>query len=416
MIFRRGTILLWLLLSAISAHALPCARIKAKPDVWVTTNVNALVIAARGAFEHEAAQAAYEQTLDRIGDSVRRCRLAEDVAISSRYQRFLDYVALLSIDRQDDHDLGFLVPNAEYFAETGQYSQIPEFLLDQHFLRAVSRYETLDQAKSFLRLLNAKRSPDDQLVFFSYRSRHLGTPDNDDSFRRLLIVVPGNVQRGVPEKWVQFGITDPGARPLTRNVSVVSTVAGAEGTSNVYFRDFFRTYRRNGSITIKGRWELGEGDDNCALCHKSGVLPIFPERGSVSAAEEAALLAVNRRFLTYGPARFGKYLDAGRFGPGLSASSAEDRRQRFGGAFSETVVGRAMTCVACHNSERLGALNWPMDRVLISSFIKGGKMPLGYELSLAQRRELLAKLTQEYFAIDPGRPGILKSWLLGGAE
>ncbi|MDX6614179.1 MAG: hypothetical protein QOD75_3365, partial [Blastocatellia bacterium] len=82
----------------------------------------------------------------------------------------------------------------------------------------------------------------------------------------------------------------------------------------------------------------------------------------------------------------------------------------------ETVVGRAMTCVACHNSERLGALNWPMDRVLISSFIKGGKMPLGYELSLAQRRELLAKLTQEYFAIDPGRPGILKSWLLGGAE
>jgi hypothetical protein len=413
MTFRTGTILAWLLLSASSAYAAPCARIKSQPDVWVKTNVNALVLAARAAFERDESQTRYEMVLDRITGSVRQCRIAEDAAFASRYQRFLDYVAVLSLDQQSDYDLGFVVPNAQYFAETRQYLKIPDFLIDQNFLRAVSRYETLDRAKSFLRLLNAQRPPAEQLIFFSYTSRHLGTPDNDNSFRRLLIVVPGDAKQGTPEKWVQFGVTDPGVRTRTRNVSVVSAVVAGDGTSNVYFRDFFRTYRRDGSITITGRWELGHGDDNCVSCHKSGILPIFPVKGSVSTEEQTVLQAVNQRFRTYGPARFDKYLDPGKFGPGLGMANMEDREARFGANFGGTIVGRAMTCAACHNPERLGALNWPMDRVLISSYLKGGQMPLGYHLQVAQRRELYDKLIQEYFAIDEGRPGILKSWLLG---
>src|SRR5205807_131201 len=117
----------------------------------------------------------------------------------------------------------------------------------------------------------------------------------DDSYRRLLIVVPGNAATGVPEKWVQFGVTDPKARTRIRNVSVISAIAGSDGAFNTYFKDFYRTYHRDGSIRIKGRWELGYGDDNCARCHKSGVLPIFPEADSVSPSEQPALLAVNQR-------------------------------------------------------------------------------------------------------------------------
>jgi hypothetical protein len=63
-----------------------------------------------------------------------------------------------------------------------------------------------------------------------------------------------------------------------RNLSVVSATARSYGTSSVYFKDYFRTYRRDGSIGIKERWELGYGDDNCVQCHKSGILPIFPSR------------------------------------------------------------------------------------------------------------------------------------------
>ena len=401
-----------LLLFVNAAYASPCALSKARRDAWVAMKVDALVQAAYAAYENDNAIPAYDKVLDGIADTIRHCGLSEDGDFISRYRVFVEYVKTASLDRHPDHELGFVVPDKQYFAETYQYVQIPEFLLDQQFLRSVSRYETLGRAKTFLRQLNSNRDPAEQLIFFSYKSRHLGTPDNDASYGRLLIVVPGNAAKGLPDKWVQFGVPDPGARARVRNVSVVSAVAGAGGSFNAYFKDFYRTYARDGSISIQGRWELGEGDDNCAQCHKSGVLPIFPVRGSVSAAEQQALLAVNERFLTYGTPRFGRYLDETKLGPGLSSAGLDDRRQRFGARFDETPAAKAMVCSSCHQPERLGALNWPMDKILIRSYVTGGQMPMGHQLRVSDRRDLYTKLIQEYFAIDTDNPGILKSWLL----
>jgi hypothetical protein len=382
----------------------------------VTAQVNALVRAAHAAFERDSALKTYQGVLDRIVRALRLRKLAEDPDFAARYPELLDYIRAASIDRKPDHEMGFLVPDQQYFAETRRYVEIPEFLLNQKFLTDVSRSESLDQAKAFLRELNRQRTPSDQLTFFSYQSRHLGTPDNDDSYRRLLIVVPGNAAQGIPEKWVQFGVTDPGVRVRTRNVSVVSAVVSSDGTFNSYFKDYFRTYGRDGSISIAGRWELGFGDDNCAKCHKSGILPIFPEAGSVPSGEQQSVEAVNDRFRTYGTPRFDKYLDETKLGPGLSFASGASRARRFGEAFTRTEVGNAMSCSTCHQPAGLGALNWPMDEVLISSYVKGGQMPFGASLTASQRTELYQKLIQEYFSIDPANPGILKSWLLGKAH
>jgi hypothetical protein len=412
MTWRLSLLVFCLLLPGNTAGASPCARLKSQPDAWVTAKVNALVLAARSAYEKDESLPAYQRVLDEISNTLKRCELAQDEGFVDRYRKFVEYIDAASLDRRPDHELGFIVPDKQYFAETRRYVQIPELLLDQSFLRSVSRYETLDRAKSFLRLLNSNRKPSEQLTFLSYTSRHLGTPDNDDSYRRLLIVVPGNAEMDIPDKWVQFGVTDPRQRARVRNVSVVSAMVNSNGTFNSYFKDFYRTYRRDGSISITGRWELGDGDDNCVQCHKSGVLPIFPEAGSVSTGEQEALESVNERFLSYGSPRFGNYLDTNKFGPGLSSASWDDRQRRFGAAFGKTIVARAMTCAACHQSTRLGALNWPMDRTVISSFIKGGQMPLGYKLQAAARAELYRKLIEEYFAIDAAHPGILKSWLL----
>lgn len=407
------TIFFLLLVSSV-AHASPiCAHIKSQPDSWVTAKVDALVRAAHAAYDDDESATDYKRVLNRIAATLRQCGLASDASFAGRYPEFVQYVEALSLDQRPDHELGFIVPDRQYFAETRQYVEIPDFLLDSTFLRAVSRSETLASAKSYLRQLNAKRSTDDQLIFFSYTSRHLGTPDNDDSFKRLLIVVPGNAEQGVPEKWVQFGITDPGQRVLIRNVSVVSATLNADGTNNTYFKDFFRTYRRDGSISIKGRWELGEGDDNCVLCHKSGILPIFPEDGSVSPDEQEAVKMVNKRFLSYGTPRFDRYLDTSRFGPGLGTASDADRAGRFGQNFGETAVAHAMNCAACHQRDWLGSFNWPMDKTIINSFVEGGQMPKGSQLTDAERAALYDKLIQEYFASDNARPGILKSWLLG---
>jgi hypothetical protein len=407
--FRAGVLFFTFWLAANSVAAAPCSQTNSQRDAWVTQSVNALIRAARALYENDKAQKAYERVVDDISATMKRCRMAEDGAFVARYPEFVEYVKALSISQLSDHELGFIVPDKVYFAETREYTAIPEFLLTPKFLRAVSRFETLPQAKALLREMNAGRSAGDQLLFFSYESRHLGTPDNPDSFRRLLIVVPGNAARQVPEKWVQFGVPDPRARGTVRNVSVVAAVPAPDQTTNVYFKDYYRTYRRNGSIIINGRWELGEGDDNCAQCHKSGILPIFPVSGSVSRDEKPVLEVVNERFLQYVPARFDKYLDTTKFGPGLGSPVPDELRSPVGAG---KMAGNTTTCAACHQPNRLGALNWPMDRTLISSFVKGGQMPLGAKLQNLERAQLYRRLIQEYFSTDDVNPGVLKAWLL----
>ena len=70
-------------------------------------------------------------------------------------------------------------------------------------------------------------------------------------------------------------------------------------------------------------------------------------------------------------------------------------------------------CGACHQPNGLGALNWPMDRVLISSYVKGGQMPIGIDLTPLERSRLYTRLIQEYLSVDETKPGILKAWLMG---
>ena len=135
--------------------------------------------------------------------------------------------------------------------------------------------------------------------------------------------------------------------------------------------------------------------------------------GSVNPGEQQAVVAVNQRFLTYGSPRFDKYLDESKFGPGLGSSSRDQRNQRFGKSFDLTAVGRAMACASCHQHEQLGALSWPIDPVVVKSYIKEGQMPFGSKLEVSERDELHKRLIEEYFATDDARPGILKSWLLG---
>lgn len=405
---------IFLLLPPVAAFATPheCARVKANTDAWVERSVNALVRTAFAAYEDEDAVPVYQRALGRITNTLERCGLSGDERFVEQRREFVEYVNAASLDTMPDHELGFVVPDKQYFEETRDLVTIPDFLTTRAFLRAASNYRTLARAKTYLRRLNDERAPEEKLIFFSYKSRHLGTPDSPDSYGRLLIVVPGDPTRGVPEKWVQFGVPDAGARAASvRNVSVVSVMqTTGGGASNVYFKDFYRSFRRDGSISIRGRWELGHGDDNCVQCHKSGVLPIFPEVGSVKADEMAAVDEVNARFLGYGPARFDKYLDVTKFGPGLGVPGASGRAKFEG---EGATVSRAMNCATCHRREGLGFLSWPMDKTIVSSFVKGGRMPLGSTLTPPERAELYRNLVREYFSTDATHPGTLKSFLLG---
>src|SRR5256714_7353642 len=394
---------------AANAAAANCPRTKIDSAVWIDRSINSLVLAAHAAYTNESAQDRYQRIVDGIAGTIQRWRLAEDSDLSQRYPEFFDYIRLLSLAGKDDHELGFEVSDKQYFAETTQFTTIPEFLLTPTFLRAVSGWENLPRAKTLLREMNKARAADDQILFLSYSSRHLGTPDNPNSYRRLLIIVPGNAATFTPEKWVQFGIADPRRPRTTRNVSVVAVLPRADETAGVYFKDSYRTYRRNGSISIKGRWELGEGDDPCVTCHKSGVLPVFPVAGTVASDEKEILEAINARFRGYGAARFGRYIDSTKFGPGLGTPLANQESR----TTLLTTRFNTQGCTVCHNTNGLGAFNWPMDSTIIKSFVTGGKMPLNANLSGVARAQLYKQLVNEYFAVDETRPGILQAWLLG---
>lgn len=154
-----------LLLFPNPLYAASCSRLKARPNLWVAFKVDALVLAARAAYESDKALPAYEKTLDQIAVTIRKCNLSEDGNFINRYRAFVEYIEVASLYRLPNHELGFLVPDEKYFNETRRFVEIPEFLLEPAFLRSVSRPETLGGAKAFLRQVNLDRSGDEQLIF-----------------------------------------------------------------------------------------------------------------------------------------------------------------------------------------------------------------------------------------------------------
>src|SRR6266849_1525068 len=146
----RLKILLCLILVGESLHASPPSRIKFDPDAWVRARVNALVVAARAAYQDDDKLPAYDRVLNSIARTLRQRRLSQDESFVGRYREFVEYIQTASLDQLPDHELGFIVPDRQYFAETRQHVQVPEFLMVQSFLRSVSRYETLERAKFFL--------------------------------------------------------------------------------------------------------------------------------------------------------------------------------------------------------------------------------------------------------------------------
>src|SRR5262245_48188631 len=152
---RLVTLAFFLVLVGEAPHALLSARSRFDPDVWTRTKVDALVRAARKAYQDEDAEAAYHRVLTSIVRTIQRRKLLDDQTFSGRYREFVEYVQAASLDQLPGHELGFAVPDKQYFEETRQYVQIPGFLMSQNFLRLVSRYETLERAKVFLRELNS---------------------------------------------------------------------------------------------------------------------------------------------------------------------------------------------------------------------------------------------------------------------
>src|SRR6266852_6186157 len=112
---RTAVAILCSVFASSNISAAPCDQIKTQPDAWVKESVDALVLAARRAYESDDAQTAYERVLDGITRAMGQCRLAQEEDFVARYPEFVGYVATVSLDRQPDHELGFSIPDSVYF-------------------------------------------------------------------------------------------------------------------------------------------------------------------------------------------------------------------------------------------------------------------------------------------------------------
>ena len=318
--------------------------------------------------------------------------------------------------------LGFNVPDAQYFAETADWTAVPDDLKTQPILRAFSDPQTVAHGLELLEQLNATYPEERKMIFFQYRSQHLTTPDASRVFGRIFVYYPGN-----PEKWIQYGVPEQGL-PRTQNLSVVSIKTEPDGRQNVYFKDHFRMYDKE-EIYLKDRFAVNGQSDNCTSCHKSGILPIFPAPGSFSIADGEKIAAVNAIFRKYKPAAFGGYLNPDHLGPGLGMTAkkiVDARTDEFlsqctqglqlpDQATSFTKIRRAMNCSGCHNNQRFGDLNFPVNRSLVRSYVTAGLMPpvSGASLTSPEREGLIRCLEDEYFGRSEGSSKILLQWLTG---
>ena len=134
---------LCLVLIGENLHASTSIRSRFNPDQWLAASVDSFVRAARSAYEDDDAIPAYKKVLRSIRRTMRQQRIDEDTNFRARYRTFFDFLDVVSLETLPDHELGFAVSDREYFAETRQYVEVPDFLKSQPVLRLVSRAETL---------------------------------------------------------------------------------------------------------------------------------------------------------------------------------------------------------------------------------------------------------------------------------
>src|SRR5262245_6126048 len=86
-----------LLLTVRVGMAAPCSYITSHPDTWVNHKIDSLVRSARGAFDEESGELAFERLVRAIAVTLDRCKLVDDVAFVGRHNVFIDYIRMSAL-------------------------------------------------------------------------------------------------------------------------------------------------------------------------------------------------------------------------------------------------------------------------------------------------------------------------------
>ena len=209
------------------------------------------------------------------------------------------------LSNNPQHQFGHQDTDATYLERAADALTLPCLLRSPDFLNAISKPETYRHALEMIREHNEGKAGHDcpaestQWTTLLFRSRFISTPDDANTFGRLLVVAPG----GDYDRWIQFGIWTPEdlasgkPLPIIRNVSIVAVARNAGQAGSAQFdaiADFFRCEDAAcgqdaklhatppcpgaaSGIALCSRLAVTKETDNCERCHKMMPNSIHPE-------------------------------------------------------------------------------------------------------------------------------------------
>lgn len=363
----------------------------------------------------------YSSGINTIQATFQRCRrelhqLGEKAACFERLRMF-------SLQKYRTHvkglSLGLSMSDADYMERMAALGigSLPEQYLSEDFLR---RLDEIGNGSYAAIASEVERIGPSGTIAFPYTSKHLPSVDDAQVSGRLFVYIPGERY----DIYSQFGIGLGKDGQFPNSISVITVLKRDQSGKElypheVYYNDIWRT--RGDRVTIGNRITVNRRMENCFDCHKSPLIPVYPDRETFDYNQFGARLArVNEIMSGVKAAYVG--LDAENFGPGIGVASLE------GLACAERVQDKTkiegyLDCNDCHNGKVRGVLNFPSaldlqlpnSTNLVSLFVREyGIMPPTHEdLSPDERDVIYQCLIEDFYGDfkDPHK-GRFNKWLL----
>ncbi len=380
-----------------------------------------------------------------------RCDPSEEIR-KELLANLVNFSTSLGQQFKPEHTRGFSIPDKAYIEYAGDAIAFPELLQSQPFLKAVSDPAHYKDALDMIEARNAavKDKPgEQQWTTLLYEAPFLPSPDCK-TYGQFAVYIPGEIS-----KYIQFGILTPeqiGAdQDKLNGVSIVSVKATGKpppNISEVFIVDYWREYHDDQVILEPKIIATGEST-NCYACHKTSVMPFYPDRGFTFEADGSLIEApqartdelrdfLNNQQAYAGPPYFGGLLEPAHFGPAIGPADRYRSQEFMASCTAEwpdvddEKIAQMMDCASCHNENLIGAMNFPQavpsDRdvhgtdglgekpwqtlTFVETFIQLDYMPPGLpeKLSADEKSALSNCLLKEYYDHQK-QTGLFYDWL-----
>ncbi len=370
--------------------------------------------------------------------------------VLDRFARFVKAQGIMdrrATNGEYTNSLGLTITDREYIESTASVLEFPDLLKSQSFQWLLSDPKTYKMALEMIEAQNEVLPENQKWLAYFFRTQFILSVDQR-TYGRLLVIVPGHqTSEGmILDRWIQFAVATPDQSPKTPICSVSEIVVlrntSRPGVSKAYMADFMRERDcvSNEVRLTPNAFLSPSPSSNCYDCHKSAVLPIYPEqvyqfsaKGDLTekSGAQSELTATVHSFISrYGKTDFGP-IDVAAYGPCIGPSHRNRSDSFIVEATKAEPIDRSsypairenMDCAKCHDG--FAKINYQVavrsDRDakafknqigLVRAFIEKGFMPPNNTLTAAERRALWRCLSKEYFDPDSGT-GILIDWLKG---